>query len=52
LSLQLALFCVLKSGFHSVEIETFACVKTIDFTEFFSIKDEIFPGLVDIVEKS
>jgi MscS family membrane protein len=39
-------------GNHSVDIEIFAYIKTNDFSEFFSIREDIFLRLIDIVEES
>lgn len=39
-------------GNHSMDIEIFAYVKTNDFSEFFSIREDIFLRLIDIVEES
>jgi len=39
-------------GNHSMDIEIFAYIKTNDFSEFFSIREDIFLRLIDIVEES
>lgn len=39
-------------GEHSANIEIFAYVKTNDFNEFFSVREDIFLRLIDIVEES
>jgi len=39
-------------GDHSVDIEIFAYIKTNDFSEFFSIREDIFLRLIDMVEQS
>lgn len=39
-------------GNHSVDIEIFAYIKTNDFSEFFSIREDIFLRLIDIVAES
>lgn len=39
-------------GDHSVDIELFAYIKTNDFSEFFTIREDIFLRLIDLVEQS
>lgn len=39
-------------GEHSANIDIFAYVKTNDFNQFFSVREDIFLRLIDIVEES